>query len=88
MLIFNLLNYWSDFKGQVDVCRDPVGHHLEGSIWGYESDGSIAIKSSKSNALMELNVIYLDTFLLHLIFLVIVPNEQFIVNSKFALRHT
>ena len=58
------LDDWCDLEWQIDVLTDPVRHHFEKTIWWDKSDGSISVKSSKSNTLMKLDIINLNTLLL------------------------
>lgn len=57
------LNDWSYFEGQVDVLGDTVCHNLEEAIWRNKGNGSVTVEPTQSYALVEFNVINLDTLL-------------------------
>jgi len=61
--IFLILSHdWCDFEGQIDIRGYAISHHLEGSIWWNEGDWAISVKATKSDTLVELNIIDLNTF--------------------------
>ena len=81
------------FEWQIDIWWYSVRHNFKKSIRWDESNGSVSIKSLKTDALMEFDVINLNAFLL--LFLTIsscwiirFSYQQFIINSEFALWHT
>jgi len=57
-----LLNNRHYFERQVNVLTDSIGHDVEDSVRGNEGDTAVTIKSAKSHALVELNVVDLDSF--------------------------
>ena len=75
VFIFKFLNYRSDFERQVDVCGNSIGHHLESAIWGYEGNGPISVKPAQPHALMELDIIDLNAFLLYLAIVLVVVSH-------------
>lgn len=87
-----LLDHWSYFERQVYILTDSIGHDFEESIRRNEGDWTISVETSKSHALVELDVINLNTFLLFLCILrwrtCRLSQQKLIINSKFALGHT
>ena len=63
-VFLEFLNDWSNFEGQVDVLGNTIRHNLKEAIWRNKGNRSITVKPSQSYALVEFNVINLDTFLL------------------------
>jgi hypothetical protein len=66
IIIWKLLNDWSDFEWQIDILGNSVGHYFEHTIWRNEGDGSVSVESCELDALMEFDIIDLYTFLLSL----------------------
>ena len=87
VLICELLHYWHDLEGQIDVLADTVGHQLEDTVGRDERDRTVPVELSQPHALVELDVVDLDA-LVHLgRSLLGVFDEQFVVDAKLALGH-
>lgn len=85
-ILLRKLLYNRDYlKRQVDVLWNTISHHLKYAIRRNKSDGSISVKFSKSHALMKFDIINLNTPIL---LLSIILNQQLVIDSKFAFRHT
>lgn len=80
-----LLDYRDHLEWQINVLRNAVGHHVERTIWRNKSDASISVKLSKSHALVELDVIYLDSFVYFVIVLLL--HQESVIDTKLALWH-
>lgn len=85
------LDYGRDLEGQINVLTNTVRHNLEQSIRRDERYRTVTIEPAKSDALVELDVINLDSLLL--LFSVLgwgtgwFPEQEFIVDAEFALWH-
>lgn len=87
--IFLILSHdGCNLKGQIDIRSHAISHDLKSSIWRNEGDRTISVKATKSDALVELDIIDLDTFSRWLIARLIIFLNQFIIDTKFALGHT
>ena len=75
IFILKLLNYRRDFERQIDICGNSIGHNFKSSVWGDESDRPITVEPPKPNALMKLDIVNLDSFLLHLTIVFIVVSD-------------
>jgi len=86
------LDDWGDLERQVNVLTNTIRHDFEKTIWRNESDRSIPVESTKSNTLMKLNIVNLNSLLL--LFGILcwcacrLPKQQLIIDSKLALGHT
>lgn len=79
------MDYRDHLEWQVNILRNTVGHHIERTIWWNKSDAPITVKLSKSHALVEFDVIYLDSFVYFVIVLLL--HQEPVINTELALWH-
>lgn len=58
---FMALNRCFDPYQRLDRCGDPVGHEFKFAIRWNERDCAIIFESSQADALMELDILHLDS---------------------------
>lgn len=56
------MNHRHYFEWQVNVLTNSIGHDVEDSVRGNKGDAAVSIKSAESDALVEFNVVDLDSF--------------------------
>lgn len=86
-MIWVLLDYWHDFEGQVNIVANSVGHQLEHSIRWDESDGAVSVESAQADALVELNIVDLNSAVLLSGVGGRILDEQLVVDAELALWH-
>ena len=64
MILWVFLDHWNYLEWQVDVLSNAVSHQIKDSIRRNEGNRTVTVKFTKSDTLVELNVIYLNTSVL------------------------
>lgn len=94
VLLRVLLDNGDNLEGQVDELTDAVCHHVKDTIRRDERNRAVSVKTTKSHALMELDIVNLDALVCRLLCnsarttsCTRAPHQKLIVQAEFALWH-
>ena len=84
-----LLNDGDYLEWQVYILRNPVRHHIETTVRRYKRNTAISVELAEPDALVELDVVDLDAFVVALLdaLFCVLRHYEAVINTELAFRH-